>query len=332
VLTPEQAVVEGKRPAGRRIVVYDADGYFMGPGVAELLAREGLEIELATPFDVVAPFAAETLEDVLTRERLHEAGVRMRRNVTLTGIEPGRLSGEDEFGEPVELDADGVVLVTQRLSRDGLFHALAGEREGVYRIGDCVAPRLIAEAVFDGHRLAREIDSSQPEVALPYLRERPFMEQPVAADYGPPAPLPPRDQPAGRAPATLDGDAAGRIRELIERASGDVVVCAGAGAGDDLAPFRELAARSGGRFAVTRPQVEAGRAPRTELVGASSQTVAPALYLAFGVSGALPHLLGMLGSEIVVAVNTDPDARIFDHADYAAVADAPALVQALLAT
>ncbi len=49
---------------------------------------------------------------------------------------------------------------------------LDGRREAVFRIGDCVAPRLLAEVVFDGHRLAREIDAEDPEVALPYLRER----------------------------------------------------------------------------------------------------------------------------------------------------------------
>ena len=81
---------------------------------------------------------------------------------------------------------------------------------------------------------------------------------------------------------------------------------------------------------VSRPQVEAGRAGRTDLVGVSSNSVAPAVYLAFGVSGALPHLLGMRDSATVVAVNSDPDARIFRHADYGAVADAGDVVRALL--
>jgi len=78
---------------------------------------------------------------------------------------------------------DGVVLVTQRLSDEALYRELAGDPaaleaagiEAVYRIGDCVAPRLIADAIFDGHRLAREIDSPDPARPLPYLRERPLM-------------------------------------------------------------------------------------------------------------------------------------------------------------
>jgi dimethylamine/trimethylamine dehydrogenase len=103
----------------------------------------------------------------------------------LTGIQPGRLTARDHVGDPVELEADAVVLVTQRLSSEDLFlnlkrneDALTAEGiEAVYRIGDCVAPRLIAEAVFEGHRLAREIDAEDPGVPLPYKRERLVLEQ-----------------------------------------------------------------------------------------------------------------------------------------------------------
>lgn len=74
------------------------------------------------------------------------------------------------------------MLVTQRRSNEALFRelkdavgleALAAEGvEALYRIGDCEAPRLVADAVFSGHRLAREIDSADPEVPLPFKRER----------------------------------------------------------------------------------------------------------------------------------------------------------------
>jgi dimethylamine/trimethylamine dehydrogenase len=75
---------------------------------------------------------------------------------------------------------DRVVLATARRSSDALLRqlrddpaALQGEGiEAVYGIGDCVAPRLIADCVFDGHRLGREIDSANPARALPFLRER----------------------------------------------------------------------------------------------------------------------------------------------------------------
>ncbi|MGZ4430217.1 MAG: oxidoreductase, partial [Gaiellales bacterium] len=331
VLTPEQVLLHGKRPPGRRVVVYDAEGYFMAAGLAELLAGEDRQVELVTGFDVVAPFCQETLEDALVKQRLHEMGVTMRRGVTVTGIEPGAVTCQDEFGGPLRLAADGIVLVTQRVSDDALYHELDGTLPAVYRVGDCVAPRLLADAIFDGHRLAREIDAEQPEVALPFLRERPLAEPPRRPADGPLAALPPRPQPRPRQGAPIEGtpeQIAAAIDTLVRSAGGEVIMAAGRGAGD-LALYRGLAERYGAGFAVTRPQVEAGFAGRPELVGASSRTVSPAVYVAFGVSGATPHLVGMDGSGIVIAVNTDPGARIFDHADHGAVADAAQVAQAL---
>jgi dimethylamine/trimethylamine dehydrogenase len=182
VLTPEQIMVEGKVPPGKRVVVYDSDGYFMGPDLAERLALEGFAVDLVTSLEDISPFSHETLEQVFLKERLHEVGVRMHRAVRLERIEPSGVACADEFGGPVELESDAAVLVTQRVSNDSLYHELRsdGERleaegiEAVYRIGDCVAPQLIADAIFDGHRLAREIDSENPAVPLPYVRERPM--------------------------------------------------------------------------------------------------------------------------------------------------------------
>jgi dimethylamine/trimethylamine dehydrogenase len=181
VLTPEQIMVEGKTPPGERVVVYDSDGYFMGPDLAERLAVDGHRVDFVTSLDDVSPFSEETLEQVFLKERLHELDVAMHRGVALDGVEPGGVSGVDEFGDALRLDADAVVLVTQRVSNDDLYLELRADQarlaaegiEAVYRIGDCVAPQLIADAIFDGHRLAREIDSENPAVPLPFVRERP---------------------------------------------------------------------------------------------------------------------------------------------------------------
>jgi dimethylamine/trimethylamine dehydrogenase len=113
----------------------------------------------------------------------------MRTGLLLTEIEPGRLTAVDENGETLDLEADAVVLVTQRISNEELYLELKGDEEALhergvealYRIGDCVAPRLIAEAVFEGHRLAREIDSDDPAVPLPYKRERLVLERVAAS-------------------------------------------------------------------------------------------------------------------------------------------------------
>ena len=335
VLTPEQVMLEGRRPRAGRIVVYDGDGYLMASVLAELLAREGRQVELVTGYDAIAPFCAETLEDVLIRERLHACGVAMRTSTVLTGIEPGKLTCEDAHGEPLEIAAAGVVLVTQRVSQDALFHELDGRREAVFRIGDCVAPRLLAEVVFDGHRLAREIDAEDPEVALPYLRER-VGDSDVLPPAGEPAPLavlPPRRAPARRTCEFVDdrASAAERIDALLRTGGAESVVAVGRGAGDVIERCRRLAELHGARLAVSRPQVEAGRATRAELVGASGDTVSASAYVAFGISGALPHLVGMDGSATVVAVDRDRTARIFEHADLGVTADAGEMVDALLA-
>jgi dimethylamine/trimethylamine dehydrogenase len=185
VLTPEQVMLEGKVPPGKRVVIFDADGYYVAPGLAEKLVADGFEVELVTCHALVSPLSDETLEGPLLRQHLHDTGVAMRTGTLLTGIQPGHLTARDDVGEALDLEADAVVLVTQRLSNEDLFLELARDEDGLraegvealYRIGDCVAPRLIAEVVFDGHRLGREIDSEDPSVPLPFLRERLVLER-----------------------------------------------------------------------------------------------------------------------------------------------------------
>ena len=185
VMTPEQVMLAGKRPPSAggspgAVVVYDCDGYFVGAGVAEQLAGEGYDVHLVTPHSIVSPLSDATLEGLTLRPHLHSVGVTSHRDVAVTEVSTEGVRGEDEFGRPWQLAASGVVLVTQRQSNDDLYRALrrdsdaldAAGIEAVYAIGDSVAPRPISESVFDGHRLAREIDSPDPMRPLPYLRER----------------------------------------------------------------------------------------------------------------------------------------------------------------
>jgi dimethylamine/trimethylamine dehydrogenase len=180
VLTPEQIMLDGKRPPGNRVVVYDADGYYVAPGIAELLAGEGYTVELVTTFRVVSPESDATLEGDELRRRLFATGVRVWRGVTVSAVTPGGVTGVDEFAQPWSISAEGLVLVTQRQSSDSIYHALVNDPEalaaagilGVHRVGDALAPRALSEVIFDGHRLAREIDQPNPSQPLPYLRER----------------------------------------------------------------------------------------------------------------------------------------------------------------
>ena len=92
---------------------------------------------------------------------------------------PVTLTGTDRYGETWSAVCDGVVLVTMQVSNDVLHAELTADRAALaaagislYRIGDALAPRLISEAVFDGHRLAMEIDGPDPAVPAAYRRER----------------------------------------------------------------------------------------------------------------------------------------------------------------
>jgi dimethylamine/trimethylamine dehydrogenase len=181
VLTPEQIMVEGKPAHGDAVLVYDCDGYFMAAGLAERLAREGKQVTLVTPHSMISPYSYFTLDGPRLNRHLLSLGIGLVAEHVVTGVEPGRVIGAHVYLPEAEVSwsADAVVAVTQRLSDDQLYRQLNADRErlaregvsGVYRIGDCVVPRLIADAVFDGHRLAREIDSPDPATPLPFIRE-----------------------------------------------------------------------------------------------------------------------------------------------------------------
>jgi dimethylamine/trimethylamine dehydrogenase len=185
ILTPEQIMVEGKQPQGERVIIVDNDGYFMGVSLAEKLATEGKKVTIMTPMGHIAPYMHFTLEAPNMHRKLHKLGVEIVPYHLPTKIEAGGLTAAhvyDEEGHEQTWEADATVLVTQRRSNEALFRELkdsvgldALQAEGVealYRIGDCEAPRLIADAIFSGHRLAREIDSDNPAVPLPFKRER----------------------------------------------------------------------------------------------------------------------------------------------------------------
>ena len=108
----------------------------------------------------------------------------------------------------------------------------------------------------------------------------------------------------------------------VNLADYDVLVCVGQGIGgaENIARAETLVKKLGGTLAATRPMVDAGVLPYARQVGQTGKSVAPKLYLALGVSGAIQHLAGV-NAEVLAAVNADPEAPIFAHADYGVVQD-----------
>jgi len=119
--------------------------------------------------------------------------------------------------------------------------------------------------------------------------------------------------------------------QTVDLASTPLIVSVGRGIKDaeNLPLVQALATALGAELAASRPICDSGWLPLERQVGSSGQTVAPKLYLAVGISGAIQHLVGMKGSQCIVAINKDPDAPIFEIADYGIVGDLFEVVPAL---
>ncbi len=117
----------------------------------------------------------------------------------------------------------------------------------------------------------------------------------------------------------------------VDISQADVVLGIGRGVKDEdnVAAVEELAELLGGVLAGSRPVIDAGWLPKDRQVGQSGKTVKPKLYIALGISGAFQHVAGMRSSDLIVAVNKDPEAPIFEVAHYGIVGDMMTVVTSL---
>jgi electron transfer flavoprotein alpha subunit len=202
--------------------------------------------------------------------------------------------------------------------------AAAAAAAGLPFVGFCVdlsledgAGRSVSEIY--GGQLQATARTSLPAVFA--VNSAALHEQPQGAGRGERVELPP--------PAELDSVRTTFIEpveppdEGVDLSAAELIVCVGRGIGgaENIEIAEELASALGAELGASRPVVDSGWLPKVRQIGKSGAQVRPKLYLGLGVSGAPEHIEGMQGAELIVAVNTDPGAAIFNVAHYGVVAD-----------
>jgi dimethylamine/trimethylamine dehydrogenase len=185
-------VGEAKR-IGKRVLVLENEAYFMGVSIAQKLAGEGHDVTLVTQAGEIADYMHYTLEAPMLHRDLDRLGVEIHTYTMLEKIEPGVCHAYDVWNpaHKEQFEVDTVVLCTARISNDELYRELKADKarleaegiEQLFVIGDASAPRMIVDSIFDGHRLAREIDSPNPAMPLPFIRERRLWGEVSNEDY-----------------------------------------------------------------------------------------------------------------------------------------------------
>ena len=180
VFTPDDIMSDlsmGGLPDGP-VAIFDDDEFYLGSVIAEALRKVGREVVFVTPGDTIASWSSNTLEYRHIQWRMAELDVRQIVAHNAVSFENGVLTLEHVWnGKPTTLDVGSVVTITSRLPDDALYHdLLARESEwadagirSVQRIGDALAPGLIAHAVYSGHRCARELEAVQVD-EVPFKR------------------------------------------------------------------------------------------------------------------------------------------------------------------
>ncbi|MPV68199.1 electron transfer flavoprotein subunit alpha/FixB family protein [Burkholderia sp. BE17] len=298
---------------------------------------------------VIAETSAGTLAE--STARIVTAAVQRRQPVDVLALDPAAaaaaamIEGVEQVLHLVAADAAAIppealaAVLCELAPRYSLFvaaHRTLG-RNALPRAAAVAGGAFVADvvAITDDDRFVRGLYAGSIVATVTSARAKTFAT--VRASSFPPAGV--RAQPAPV--AALDDPPAFPVTTLLERHStqaagldlnnAPIVVSGGRGlaSGDNMARLGALAARLGAALGASRAAVDAGYAPNAIQVGQTGKTVAPDVYLAFGISGAVQHLAGMKDSKLVVAVNKDPDAPIFSFADIGFVGDLFDVIAAL---
>jgi dimethylamine/trimethylamine dehydrogenase len=162
------------------VVVFDDDNFYLGGVVAEKLRRDGHNVTLVTTDDCVSSWTVNTEEQHRIQARLIELGIGIVTSHNLVSIGKNAIDIACVYSEKARtLDAAATIMVTSRQPRDELYQALAADEgrlagagiRSLQKIGDADVPGIIAIAVQDGHRAARELDNPPENPDMPFRRE-----------------------------------------------------------------------------------------------------------------------------------------------------------------
>jgi dimethylamine/trimethylamine dehydrogenase len=168
-LTPDE-VFAGAKVSGP-VVIYDDEHYFMAGALAERLAVQGHDVTYVTPQNMASAWTVYTDEQGFVQARLIEAGVKLAFGRYVTAWADGEAQGECAYtGQDLPAIACGtLILATGRVPVDGLYHDLVGRVGSLARVGDCLMPSSMADAIYSAHSYARELG----EAPQTLRRERP---------------------------------------------------------------------------------------------------------------------------------------------------------------
>ncbi|MDB5397854.1 MAG: NADH:flavin oxidoreductase/NADH oxidase [Rhodospirillales bacterium] len=196
IATPEQVIL-GQKKIGKKVIILNADPYFMAPSLAQKLHQDGHDVTVVTGVEL-GRYMHFTLEYPNMHRMLHEMHVEVIGDHWASKVEEGRIELYNLWGDGSERRYNGpgrmprnpntshtwhnfdtLVVVTGRKSNDELYRGLKERKaewdkngiKDVYVIGDAWAPKLIADSTFEGHRLAREIEEPKAQFPKPYRRE-----------------------------------------------------------------------------------------------------------------------------------------------------------------
>ncbi|MGH9691359.1 MAG: electron transfer flavoprotein subunit alpha/FixB family protein [Candidatus Acidiferrales bacterium] len=206
-------------------------------------------------------------------------------------------------------------------------------------IGDCIGYRrengklIFVRQMFQGRTAADVIFTGEPPWVVSFQAGA-FRADLVAKHSGGSAPV--KSVGVELKPGqirTIPLDLFREAKQAVDLTQAAILVSIGRGikAPENIPMAEKLAQLMGGELCASRPICDEGWLPMDRQIGSSGQTVAPKLYLALGISGAIQHVVGMKGARTIAAINKDPNAPIFEVADYGIVGDLFEIVPALIA-